>query len=335
MPERKHLKRLGCIYQSHPRYFVTTCTHNRRNILVHQDIHEILRTHGLRAEETGYVGDMVHDIETARHGGVTSVGVLSGYDPVGRLSAAEPKLLLACVKSLHAMLKHAADRPSEPSREGETDERIEIRRLEVSARVGVPEEERAEPQRLLVSLELIPEAPFGDLHDEISRTVDYYQVARRVRTLVAERPRKLIETLASERGESAIDLNLGARLAGAPRQISRAQAGGSVDHFAPDLDRLLGGRTSTQRGLGGDEVAEEVRIGGFPCHFVGFRERMELHALGLERRDGAIGGADDLVAVAHCGLEADLLDDLALRVGQPFPNRPRDPDGDAYPRSTY
>jgi phosphoglycolate phosphatase len=168
-------------------------------------IHEILRTHGLRAEETGYVGDMVHDIETARHGGVTSVGVLSGYDPVGRLSAAEPKLLLACVKSLHAMLKHAADRPSEPSREGETDERIEIRRLEVSARVGVPEEERAEPQRLLVSLELIPEAPFGDLHDEISRTVDYYQVARRVRTLVAERPRKLIETLASEIAEAILD----------------------------------------------------------------------------------------------------------------------------------
>ncbi|MDZ8120292.1 REP-associated tyrosine transposase [Pontiella agarivorans] len=45
MPERRHLKRLGCVYQSHPRYFITTCTYHRRNLLAHSAIHEILREH--------------------------------------------------------------------------------------------------------------------------------------------------------------------------------------------------------------------------------------------------------------------------------------------------
>lgn len=161
-------------------------------------IHEILRNHGLRAEQTGYVGDMVHDIETAHHGGVTPVGVLSGYDPPDRLSAANPRVLLACVKSLHGMLEHAAECRERPPKGTDAPDRIEIRKLEVSARVGVPEEERADPQRLLVSLSLVPETPFADGDDELTRTVDYYQVARRVQEIVAERPRKLIETLAAE-----------------------------------------------------------------------------------------------------------------------------------------
>ena len=154
-------------------------------------IREILRTHGLRAGETAYVGDMVHDIETALHGGVTPVGVLSGYDGESRLTAAGPKLLLGCVKSLHAMLEQSA-------RSGESGDLIEVRRLEVATHIGVPDEERAESQRLLVSLEIVPEAAFTGLGDEIDRTVDYYEVAQRVKALCKERPRNLIETLADE-----------------------------------------------------------------------------------------------------------------------------------------
>ena len=45
MPERKHLKRLGMIYQSHPRYFITICAHKRRELLAHPSVHECLRTH--------------------------------------------------------------------------------------------------------------------------------------------------------------------------------------------------------------------------------------------------------------------------------------------------
>ena len=45
MPERKHLKRLGTIYQSHPRYFITVCMYNRRKLLANPKVHEILRRH--------------------------------------------------------------------------------------------------------------------------------------------------------------------------------------------------------------------------------------------------------------------------------------------------
>jgi dihydroneopterin aldolase len=70
--------------------------------------------------------------------------------------------------------------------------------LELSARIGVPEVERAEPQRLTVSLVLLPSAPLTQLNDDLGRTVDYYALTRRVRQIAGERPRKLIETLAED-----------------------------------------------------------------------------------------------------------------------------------------
>ncbi|MDB4271642.1 HAD family hydrolase [Akkermansiaceae bacterium] len=56
-------------------------------------IGEILTTHGLALENTAFVGDMVHDIETAHHGEIASVAVTTGYDPEARLRKAEPKHL--------------------------------------------------------------------------------------------------------------------------------------------------------------------------------------------------------------------------------------------------
>ena len=50
-------------------------------------IHEILRDNSLLAEETLFVGDMQHDIETAQHGGVHSCGVLTGYNKIEQLRA--------------------------------------------------------------------------------------------------------------------------------------------------------------------------------------------------------------------------------------------------------
>jgi dihydroneopterin aldolase len=76
---------------------------------------------------------------------------------------------------------------------------IRIIDLEVFSRIGVPEEERREPQRLLVSLEMqvhsIAEAAKSD---DIALTVDYYRVAERVKTLAGTGEWKLIETLAEE-----------------------------------------------------------------------------------------------------------------------------------------
>jgi phosphoglycolate phosphatase len=164
-------------------------------------IHDILETHGLDPEETGYVGDMVHDIETALHGGVVPVGVLSGYDDIERLTAAGPKFLLSCVKSLHAMLERSSRTGSRPLR-GE--DLIEIRKLRVSTVIGVPDEERAAAQEVHVSLEMRPLRAFADLGDEVERTVDYGIVAERVKAVAAKGPRKLIETLADDIADTVV-----------------------------------------------------------------------------------------------------------------------------------
>ncbi len=75
---------------------------------------------------------------------------------------------------------------------------IHIADLELSAEIGVPDAERAHPQRLTVHLTLEPRYGFGDLKDQIENTVDYFQVTRAVQALARSRPRKLIETLAEE-----------------------------------------------------------------------------------------------------------------------------------------
>jgi dihydroneopterin aldolase len=77
-------------------------------------------------------------------------------------------------------------------------DQILVSNLQVSCLIGVPEEERAVPQRLLVSLRVYPHRNFTGLEDEIGNTVDYYVLTRRIQGLAGERPRKLIETLAEE-----------------------------------------------------------------------------------------------------------------------------------------
>jgi 7,8-dihydroneopterin aldolase/epimerase/oxygenase len=76
---------------------------------------------------------------------------------------------------------------------------IRIVDLEVFARIGVAEEERRDAQRLLISLELSVDS-FAEAAktDDLSRTVNYFNVAQRIRLAAAERPRKLLETLAEE-----------------------------------------------------------------------------------------------------------------------------------------
>ena len=75
---------------------------------------------------------------------------------------------------------------------------IEISRLKVSTHIGVPDEERAEPQTLWITARLVPSQGFDHLADAIDHTIDYQAVADQLSSLAAERPRKLIETLATE-----------------------------------------------------------------------------------------------------------------------------------------
>ena len=68
-------------------------------------IHEILSGNGLVLEETLFIGDMEHDIETARHGGIASCAVLTGYNSVTQLRAAGPDLIVEHLGELRALLE--------------------------------------------------------------------------------------------------------------------------------------------------------------------------------------------------------------------------------------
>ena len=68
-------------------------------------IHTILRENAMAAEETLFVGDMQHDIETARHGGVFSCAVLTGYNRLEQLRAARPDLIVEHLGELRELLE--------------------------------------------------------------------------------------------------------------------------------------------------------------------------------------------------------------------------------------
>jgi len=75
-------------------------------------------------------------------------------------------------------------------------DQIHIEQLEVFTRIGVPEEERANPQRLTVSISLWPWQLASDLADHIEQTVNYSAVAEETRNFVRDQSLNLIETLA-------------------------------------------------------------------------------------------------------------------------------------------
>ena len=55
-----------------------------------EKIHDILEENKLKPEETLFIGDMQHDIETAKHGGIHSCAVLTGYNGIEQLRASRP-----------------------------------------------------------------------------------------------------------------------------------------------------------------------------------------------------------------------------------------------------
>jgi phosphoglycolate phosphatase len=68
-------------------------------------IHEILAENDLLADETLFIGDMEHDIETAKHGGVHSCAVLTGYNTLEQLREAKPDLIVEHLSELRGLLE--------------------------------------------------------------------------------------------------------------------------------------------------------------------------------------------------------------------------------------
>jgi len=68
-------------------------------------IHDILSENGLKPDETLFIGDMEHDIETAHHGGVHSCAVLTGYNTLEQLRAAKPDVIVEHLRELREILE--------------------------------------------------------------------------------------------------------------------------------------------------------------------------------------------------------------------------------------
>ena len=77
-------------------------------------------------------------------------------------------------------------------------DKISIIDLEVFYHVGVPDAERAQPQRLLLTVELESDFTAAAVSDGIADTIDYYAVTQRLLKFGAGREWKLIEKLASD-----------------------------------------------------------------------------------------------------------------------------------------
>jgi phosphoglycolate phosphatase-like HAD superfamily hydrolase/8-oxo-dGTP pyrophosphatase MutT (NUDIX family) len=67
-------------------------------------IHRILETHRLDPAETAFIGDMIHDMETARHGGIASIAVLTGYNHPEILATVRPDITVPDLGVLRALL---------------------------------------------------------------------------------------------------------------------------------------------------------------------------------------------------------------------------------------
>jgi len=90
-------------------------------------------------------------------------------------------------------------------------DKIIITDLEVEARIGITEAERARVQRLLITVELERNLAVAGRADTETATTAYDRIADLIRQVVSERPRQLIEAVA----ESIAQAILSRRLANA------------------------------------------------------------------------------------------------------------------------
>lgn len=82
--------------------------------------------------------------------------------------------------------------------------KIRIVDLEVKYRVGVPDEEREQPQRLLLCVEIGHDFSKACENDRIEETIDYNQVVTELLRFGEGRSWRLIETVAADAAQMVL-----------------------------------------------------------------------------------------------------------------------------------
>ena len=68
-------------------------------------ISDLLAENNLKPEATVFIGDMQHDIDTARSGGIHSCAVLTGYNTLAKLRQSKPELVVEHLGELKQLLE--------------------------------------------------------------------------------------------------------------------------------------------------------------------------------------------------------------------------------------
>ena len=93
-----------------------------------------------------------------------------------------------------------------PHSEFQTDKLI-VSGLAVSCRIGVTEEERAQPQTIWIDLDLAIDAKQAAAHDDVRQAIDYAAVVEAASRCATARPFNLLETLAEDIAASILTLS--------------------------------------------------------------------------------------------------------------------------------
>ena len=64
----------------------------------------VLSENNLEPQETGFIGDMRHDVDAAHAGGIHSCAVLSGYNTLSQLQESRPELIVEHLGELKSIL---------------------------------------------------------------------------------------------------------------------------------------------------------------------------------------------------------------------------------------
>lgn len=81
-------------------------------------ITQVLKANKLAPDQTIFVGDMQHDIDAAKAGGVISCAVLTGYNTVEQLEAAGPDMIVRNLEELRGILERTIFAPPQAYRPG-------------------------------------------------------------------------------------------------------------------------------------------------------------------------------------------------------------------------
>jgi dihydroneopterin aldolase len=85
---------------------------------------------------------------------------------------------------------------------------IRVSGLRVSMRIGVNEEERAQPRPIVIDLEIRADTRLAGKSDDLADTADYSQIISRIVTSVAHEEVRLLEHLAERIADLAVNTPL-------------------------------------------------------------------------------------------------------------------------------